>query len=67
MKRGDLVRTVPGWINPQRTGIVLDKSDLEHEYVKLLLVPLPEGVMQMTYCDTWQPVDKLEVIDEVQT
>ena len=62
MKRGDVVKTVPGWVTPQRAGIVLDKSDIEHEYVKVWWAPIPEGETTLTYCDTWQPVDKLEVV-----
>ena len=56
MKRGDLIKTIPGWCTPQRTGLVIEEEP-SGEWVKLrwAVADKIDGL------DAWQPIRKLEL------
>ena len=56
MKRGDLIKTIPGWCTPQRTGIVLCE-EASGDWVEVRWSTC-DGIDGWT---CWQPVRKLEL------
>jgi len=56
MKRGDLVKTIPGWCTPQRTGLVIEE-EASGDWVKVrwAVEDKIDGL------DAWQPIRKLEL------
>ena len=54
MKRGDLIKTVPGWCSPQRTGLVIEE-EASGDWVKVrwAVEDKIDGL------DAWQPIRKL--------
>ena len=55
MKRGDLIKTIPGWCSPQRTGIILCE-EASGDWVEVRWSTC-DGIDGWT---CWQPVRKLE-------
>jgi hypothetical protein len=52
VKRGDLVKTVPGWCTPQRIGLVIGE-EASGEWFKIRWA--------VGDLDAWQPIRKLEL------
>ena len=54
MKRGDLIKTVPGWCTPQRTGLVIEE-EASGDWVRVRWTTED----QTDGWTVWQPIRKL--------